>query len=82
MKTLENTKKRKIKTIEVKYSNISFIVQVYSHFMKGLENPSWARNRYTASIKETGENIGAMGDRNYIRSQMQLINSKYQLFLK
>ena len=64
MKTLENTSKRKIKMVEVKYSNMTFQVQSYSHYMKELETPTWSKNRYTAKIKETGENIGMMGDRN------------------
>lgn len=81
MRTLENTKKRKVKTIEVKYSNMTFIVKVSSHYMAQLENPGWASNRYTATIKETGENIGMMGGRKLIKSQMELINSKPNLFL-
>jgi hypothetical protein len=82
MKTIESTKTRKIKTVEVKHSNMTFIVQVYSHYMAALINPSWAKNRYTAKIKETGESIGGMGDRKFIRFQMSLINSKPHLFLK
>jgi hypothetical protein len=82
MKTLESTKKRKIKMVEVKYSNMTFLVEAHSHYMKELNNPHWARNRYTAKIKETGENIGGMGDRKLIRSQMEIINSKPHLFLK
>ena len=82
MKTLENTSKRKIKMVEVKYSNMTFEVQSYSHYMKELENPTWVKNRYTAKIKETGENIGFIGDRKLIRAQMELINSKPQLFLR
>lgn len=82
MKTVENTKTRKVKTVEVKYSNMTFIVEAYSHYMIALNNPSWARNRYTAKIKETGEGIGMMGDRKLIKSQMELINSKPQLFLR
>ena len=74
MKTLENTSKSKVKVVEIKYSNMTFIVQSFSHYMKELENPTWAKNRYTAKIKETGENIGGMGDRKRIRSQMALIN--------
>jgi hypothetical protein len=81
MKTLENTKTRKVKVIEVNYSNMTFIVQAYSHYMAALENPHWSTNRYTATIKETGEGIGMMGDRKLIKSQMELINSKPNLFL-
>lgn len=81
MKTIESSAKRKIKTIEVKFSNMTFIVQSYSHYMAALNNPGWAANKYTATIKETGENIGMMGGRDLIRQQMQLINSKPHLFL-
>ena len=82
MTTLENTKTRKVKVIEVKYTNMTFIVQVHSHYMAALNNPGWATNRYTAKIKETGEGIGMMGGRKLIKSQMELINSKPHLFLK
>ena len=82
METLENTKTRKIKIIEIKYSNMTFIVQVYSHYMVALKNPGWANNRYTAKIKETGESIGMTGGRKLIKSQMELINSKPNLFLR
>lgn len=82
MTTLENTKKRKVKMIEFKYSNMTFLVEAYSHYMKELINPGWSKNRYTAKIKETGEGIGMIGDRKLIRSQMEIINSKPHLFLK
>lgn len=82
MKTLESTKTRKVKTVEVKMSNMTFIVQSYSHYMAALNNPSWSKNKYTATIKETGEGIGMMGDRNLIRRQMEIINSKPNLFLR
>lgn len=82
MVTLLNTKKRKVKTVEIKHSNMTFIVQAYSHYMADLENPCWATNKYTATIKETGEGIGMMGDRKLIKSQMELINSKPHLFLR
>jgi hypothetical protein len=81
MTTVTNTSSIKEKTIEVKYSNMTFVVKAYSHYMKALLNPGWARNRYTATIKETGEGIGMMGDRKLIKSQMALINSKPHLFL-
>jgi hypothetical protein len=80
--TLENNKKRKVKTVEIAYSNMTFIVQAYCHYMKELNNPSWSRITYTAKIKETGEGIGGMGDRTLIKRQMNLINSKPHLFLK
>jgi len=82
MRTLENTNTRKVKVVEVKYSNMTFIVQAYSHYMAALNNPAWANNRYTATIKETGEGIGMMGGRKLIKSQMELINSKPHLFLR
>jgi len=81
MTTLTSTTTVKKKSVEVKYSNMTFIVECYTHFMVTLNNANWARNRYTARIKETGENIGMMGDRKLIRSQMELINSKPHLFL-
>jgi hypothetical protein len=81
MRTLENTKTRKVKIVEIKYSNMTFIVQAYSHYMAALNNPGWSKNRYTATIKETGEGIGMMGGRKLIKSQMELINSKPHLFL-
>ena len=81
MRTIESNKKRKIKTIELKYSNMTFIVEARSHFIIGF-NPSWATNKYTAKIKETGEGIGVIGGRKLIKSQMELINSRPDLFLK
>lgn len=82
MKTLENTTTRKVKTIEVQYSNMTFIVQSYSHYITTVNNPSWTRNKYTATIKETGEGIGMMGGRDLIKKQMELINSRPDLFLR
>jgi preprotein translocase subunit Sss1 len=82
MKTLESTKTRKVKTIEVKYSNMTFIVQSYSHFITTVKNPDWSKNKYTATIKETGEGIGMMGGRDLIKKQMELINSRPDLFLR
>lgn len=82
MKTVESTKTRKIKTVEIKCSNMTFIVQSHSHYMAALWNPGWSKNRYSAIIKETGEKIGMLGDRALIRRQMEIINSKPHLFLK
>jgi hypothetical protein len=82
MTTLESTAVRKVKAIEVSFSNMTFIVQAQSHYMAALNNPNWSTNRYTATIKETGEGIGMMGGRKLIKSQMELINSKPHLFLK
>jgi hypothetical protein len=50
--------------------------------MAALNCPSWSSNKYTAKIKETGEGIGMIGGRKLIKSQMQLINSRPDLFLK
>ncbi len=80
MKTLENNKTRKIKTIEIQYSNMTFIVQAYSHFII-CKKSSWSTTKYTASIKETGKGIGLMGGRKLIKKQMELINSMPELFL-
>ena len=82
MKTLENTTTKKVKTIEVQYSNMTFIVQSCSHYITTVNNPSWTRNKYTATIKETGEGIGMMGGRDLIKKQMELINSRPDLFLR
>ena len=80
MKTLENTKTRKIKTIEVKFSNMTFIVEAYSHFIV-CKKSAWTTTRYTAKIKETGKGIGGIGGRKLIKQQMELINSMPELFL-
>jgi hypothetical protein len=82
MKTLQSTAVRKAKTIEVKLSNMTFVVQAYSHYIYAVKDPAWTKTTYTATIKETGEGIGTMGGRKLIRSQMALINSKPELFLK
>ena len=82
MKTLENNSKRKIKTIEVQYSNMTFLVEGYTAYIIGLRDGYWTRTKYTASIKETGENVGGMGDRNFIKRKMELINSRPDLFLR
>lgn len=81
MNTHTSTRTKKIKTFEMEYSNIIFIVRVYSHYMAQLNNPYWSSNRYTATIKKTGEDIGVVGSRDAIRKQMQLVNLKYNLFL-
>jgi hypothetical protein len=81
MKTLENNKNRKVKSIELTYSNMTFVVEAHSHFII-CKNSAWTKTRYTASIKETGEGIGSMGNRELIKRQMELINSKPELFLR
>jgi hypothetical protein len=82
MKTLENNTNRKVKSIEVTYSNITFVVQAHSQFIVGRINSGWSKNKYTAIIKETGEGIGANGSRELIKRQMELINSRPDLFLR
>lgn len=81
LKTVPSISSRKIKTIEVKYSNMSFIVQVYSHYCENLWQPHWSVTKYSAIIKETGKGIGVLGSRKLIKAQMELINSKPHLFL-
>jgi len=81
MTTLINTATRKTRTVEVIYSNMTFIVEANCHYMAALNNPGWSANKYTAKIKSTGENIGGRGDIKLIRRQMELINSKPHLFL-
>lgn len=82
MTTLLNTKTNKSKSIEVKYSNMTFIITATSHYIYAVSNPGWTKTKYTAKIKETGEGIGIMGGRKLIKNQMELINSKAYLFLK
>lgn len=81
MKTLQSTAFRKVKTIEVKMSNMTFIVQAYSHYIYAVKDPAWTKTTYTAKIKETGEGIGGLGSRKLIRGQMKLIDSRPDLFL-
>ena len=81
MKTLVNSKSQKVRTVEVKMSNLTFVVEARCHYMAALLNPGWSVVKYTAKIKETGEGIGMMGGRKLIKDQMTLINSKSHLFL-
>lgn len=81
MTTLENTKTRKTKSIEVIFSNMTFVINASTHFLIGL-NSGWSRTKYTATIKETGEGIGVIGGKEMIKRQMELINSRPDLFLK
>jgi len=82
MKTLVNTTTHKVKEIEVIFSNMTFVVWAHTHYMSALNNPGWATNKYTATIKETGESIGMMAGRTLIKKQMELVNSRPDLFLK
>jgi len=79
MKTLENNSKRKIKTIEVQYSNMSFVLQAHTHFIVGI-NSGWSKTKYTAFIKETGEAIG-FGNKKLIKAQMRIVNLNSDMFL-
>ena len=81
MQTIESNKTRIIKTIEIKRSNMSFIVTAHCHYMAALQNPGWSAIRFSAEIKETGENIGGVGGKSLIKKQIELINSKPELFL-
>lgn len=81
MTTLENTKTRKTKSIEVIFSNMTFVINASTHFLIGL-NSGWSRTKYTATIKETGEDIGVIGGKEMIKRQMELINSKPEFFLR
>ena len=81
MTTLENTKTRKTKSIEVIYSNMTFVIKASSQYISAVQNADWTTTKYTATIKETGEGIGAMGGREIIKRQMELLNSRPDLFL-
>jgi len=81
MKTLQNTKTHKMKTTEIVFSNMTFIVELSCHYMAALNNPGWSTIKYRASIKETGKGIGGFGGKNLITRQMELINSRPDLFL-
>lgn len=80
MKTLENNNNRKVKSIEVKYSNMTFVLQAHTHFIVGL-NSGWSKTKFTAFIKETGEAVG-FGNKKLIKGQMSIVNSRPELFLK
>jgi hypothetical protein len=60
---------------------MTFVVQTHSHYIIG-KNSGWSKNKYTAFIKETGEGIGSNGSRELIKRQMELINSRPDLFLR
>jgi hypothetical protein len=81
MKTLENTKTTKIKSIEVKYSNMTFVVEAYTSYVVGLRDGYWTKIKYSASIKESGYHVGGFGDKNFTIKKMELINSRPDLFL-
>lgn len=82
MTTLQNSKTRKVKSIEVAFSNMTFVVKASTHFITGLYSSGWSTIKYTATIKETGEGIGMMGGRDLIARQMELVNSRPDLFLR
>lgn len=82
MKTLENTKTTKVKSVEIKYSNMTFIVEAGCYYVNHPIIPSWVRTYFTARIKETGECTGFMGSKKEIKNHLELINSRPDLFLK
>lgn len=82
MKTLENTKTRKVKSVEVQYSNMTFIVEAGCHYVEHYAIPGWVKTYYSATIKETGEGTGMMGSKEDIKNHLELINSRPDLFLK
>ena len=82
MKTLENNKSRKVKSIEVKYSNMTFKVLIFCHYIIGRKKSAWSNNSYTAIIKETNKiGVGGYMCLKSIKKEMQLINSRPDLFL-
>lgn len=81
MTTLVSTNSHKLKSIEVKYSNMTFILEASSHYIKNVNSPGWTRVKFTGRIKETGENIGVLGGKKMVKNQMNIINSRPDLFL-
>jgi hypothetical protein len=82
MKTLVNSRREKVRNVEVKMSNMTFVVEARCHYMAALMNPGWSTVKYTAKIKETGEGIGRIGGVKLIKNQMALIDSIPDLFLR
>lgn len=81
MKSLVSTTANRVKTVEVKMSNMTFVVTCSSHYLAALNNPHWTTPVFVAHIKETGEKISPMCGKRFIKQQMELINSKPHLFL-
>lgn len=81
MKTTKNTNTEKAKQFEVKFSNMTFVIECYAHYMKSLNTPTWSKNKFTATIKQTGEAI-AYGGKKQVKAQMEIINNRPDLFLK
>ena len=82
MKTLENTKQNKVKTLEMVYSNMTFLIKAQTYFVDHFSGAYWVKTFFTAKIKETGECTGFMGSKNDIKNHLELINSRPDLFLK
>jgi hypothetical protein len=82
MKTLVNNKNRKVKSIEVQYSNMTFQVLIYCDYIIGRKKAGWSNNSYTAIIKETNKiGVSSYPSLKSIKKEMELINSKPELFL-
>ena len=81
MKSLVRTSSTRIKQVEVKMSNMTFVVNCESHYIRTVKNPSWSTPKFTAVIKETGEKLTTLCGKKFLISQMELINSKPHLFL-
>jgi hypothetical protein len=83
MTTLVNNPARKVKSIEVKYSNMTFKVLVYCNYINTRNKSEWSSNIYTAIIKETNEMVASSyPDRESIKTIMAFINSKKDVFVK
>jgi hypothetical protein len=83
MKTLVNNPTRKVKSIEVKYSNITFKVLVYCNYINSRKKSGWSSNIYTAIIKDTNEMVASSYPTiESIKTIMAFINSKQDVFLK
>ena len=80
MKSLVSTTSRKVKSVEVKMSNMTFVVNCESHFIV-CKKSSWSTPKFTATIKETGEKLTTLCGKSFLRTQMEIINSKPHLFL-
>jgi hypothetical protein len=81
MKSLVSTTSRKVKSVEVKMSNMTFVVNCEMTFIRSVKNPSWSTPKFTAVIKETGEKLSTFCGKKFLKNQMELINSKPHLFL-
>lgn len=80
MKSLVSTTASKVKSVEVKMSNMTFVVKCESHFIIAKKS-TWSTPKFTAIIKETGEKLTTLCGKNFLRTQMEMVNSKPHLFL-